>query len=193
MSISCCDSFCERTDEIKSTLVFASDERSQKIKSIAIGVLVGLASFLVVTGVIYALQKHVPGFRISQDAVKIFNLFKNIHPVLHIFWRVVWRGFIVLGAPIVEEFLFRGMLLEGIKKCQGERAASIIHKIIRIALVSLIFGVCHLSPFQNTLSNLVIFGMTTVLGVALTLLKEYRKDLLAPVTAHMIYNLGATL
>lgn len=181
-----------RLKEFSPSDKWIPDERIEKVKSIAIGIIVGLCVFVAMASLFYVLEKHCTWFSVSQDAMKIFNIFKDVHPILDVAWKGVWRGFVVLGSPIFEEVLFRGILNDGIERRHGEKQ-TLIEKIIRIALVSIIFGACHLSPFQNTVSNLVIFGATTGLGVVLALLREKRKDLVAPIAAHIIYNLAATL
>lgn len=164
---------------------------SEKAKNIAIGIIAGLGCFFVVSGIIYVIQTHCTWFSLSQDAIKIFDLFKNAHPLIHFGWRAIWRGYVVLAGPLIEELIFRGFGHDKVKECQEKETT--MKKVIRIAIVSLIFGACHLSPFQNGMSNLVIFGVTTLIGVVLSILKEQRKDLSAPLAAHIMYNLAATI
>lgn len=167
-------------------------EGCEKVKNIAIGILVGLGAFMAMTALFYVLEAHCSWFSVSQDAIKIFDIFKNVHPLLDVAWRGLWRGFVVLAGPVLEEVLFRGVLNDKIEKCMGEEQ-TLAKKATRIALVAIIFGLCHLSPFQNTVSNLVILGATTALGVAFGILKETRKDLTAPIAAHIVFNLAATI
>jgi membrane protease YdiL (CAAX protease family) len=168
------------------------NEGFSKVIEIAIGLIVGLGAFLAMSSIFYTLENRCSGFSVSQDAQEIFNLFKNAHPFLDLAWKGVWRGYVVLGGPVLEEMLFRGALNNEIKKCQRQFQMT-LHKVIRIALGSLLFGACHLSPFQNIVTNLTIGATCTVLGVVLALLKEKRKDLTAPIAAHIIINLAGTL
>ena len=171
-------------------MTWALPGSEKKVKSVAIGIIAGIVAFSAIAGISYALSKRFPNFKLSQDVSRIFTLFKNI-PVLNHIWRAVWRLFVVFLGPILEETLFRGLLTTKIKEGFGDDSTS--KKVLRIAGVALLFGVAHLSPFQSGISNLVIFGITASLGLALGVLQQARGDLLAPTAMHMAYNLAATL
>ncbi|MFN0064887.1 MAG: lysostaphin resistance A-like protein [Chlamydiales bacterium] len=173
-------------------IIWYPNTTKEKGKSVAIGILVALVAFTAITAISYAIQQKYPHFKPSQDAIKIFNLFKNKHPILNTVWRATWRIFVVLIGPFLEEVLFRGVLAGKIKKWQGE-VDSTVKKVIRVVVVGIIFGAMHLSPFQSGMSNLLIFGVTSGLGIVFMVIKEWRKDLLTPITAHIAYNLMATL
>ncbi len=167
-------------------------EGCARAKNVAIGIIVGIGLFLAAGAVFHTLQTHYSWFSISQETIQIFNVFQNAHPLMDFAWRGLWRGYVVIGAPVLEEIMFRGLLNDKIELCQGEHPSR-IKKIARIALVALIFGAMHLSPFQSSLTNFVLLSLTTTLGVAFGILRETRKDLSAPIAAHVMFNLAMTL
>jgi membrane protease YdiL (CAAX protease family) len=89
-----------------------------------------------------------------------------------------WTQVLPLGvvtlvlAPAGEEVLFRGILYPWVKQGWSPRVA--------LWSTSLIFGAIHL--------NLVTLVPLTVLAVALVMLYERTGNLLAPITAHALFN-----
>lgn len=86
--------------------------------------------------------------------------------------RVAQVFFAVMLAPVAEEMLFRGILYPAIKQ----------FKLPRVALFStaILFAAAHENP--------PIFLPLMVLGLALALLYEKTGNLLAPITAHAVFN-----
>lgn len=78
----------------------------------------------------------------------------------------------IILAPIVEEIIFRGILYPSIKQSGYPTAA--------------IWGTSLL--FASTHSNLMIFVPLTFLAVILTFLYETTDNLIAPITAHALFN-----
>lgn len=78
----------------------------------------------------------------------------------------------VLLAPVAEEILFRGILYPAIKQRGFPRLAW--------WGTSLLFGAIHL--------NLVTFVPLTILALSLVWLYEKTNNLLAPITAHTLFN-----
>ena len=88
-------------------------------------------------------------------------------------WMRVYLGaFAVVLAPVAEEFIFRGMLYPFVKQLGSPRAA--------FFGISAIFALIHLDA--GTLVPLF------VLALALTWLYEKTDNLLAPITAHALFN-----
>jgi uncharacterized protein len=79
----------------------------------------------------------------------------------------------VLGAPVVEESLFRGVAYRALRN-RG-------HPWLALALSSILFGAIHLSAMS--------FVPLTVFGVAMALLYERTGSLLAPMITHSLFNL----
>jgi membrane protease YdiL (CAAX protease family) len=78
----------------------------------------------------------------------------------------------VLLAPVAEEALFRGILYPGIKQFGFPRLA--------LWGTSLLFAAVHM--------NAVTFVPLALLALVLTLLYERTDNLLAPITAHVLFN-----
>ena len=79
----------------------------------------------------------------------------------------------VLLAPLAEELLFRGILYPAIKRAGFRRLA--------LWGTSLLFAVIHM--------NLVTFVPLLLFALTLTLLYERTGNLLAPMTAHALFNI----
>ena len=86
--------------------------------------------------------------------------------------RIYLIVFTVLVAPVAEEILFRGVLYPAIKQGGYPRTA--------MWVTSLIWAAIHLS--------LAIVLPLFVLGLALAYLYEKTNNLLAPITAHAVFN-----
>lgn len=78
----------------------------------------------------------------------------------------------VVVAPIAEEFLFRGILYPAIKQIGYPRVAAIG--------TALLFALFHV--------NLLTFASLTVVALGLIALYEFTDNLLAPITAHAVFN-----
>ena len=78
----------------------------------------------------------------------------------------------VVVAPIAEEILFRGILYPAIKQIGYPRLAAIG--------TALLFALFHV--------NLLTFASLTVVALGLIALYEFTDNLLAPITAHAVFN-----
>lgn len=105
-----------------------------------------------------------PIFTMNQDfAIKLLDATSNHSPIHTLFLGV----FI---APIVEEIIFRGFLLNRIGKKWGIRTG--------IILSSLIFGLGHS----------IFFLGAFVIGIVFCLIYIKTKTLIVPMTSHILYN-----
>lgn len=86
--------------------------------------------------------------------------------------RALLIFFAVAIAPVAEEVFFRGILYPATKRLGFPRFA--------LWITSMMFAAIH--------ANLPIFIPLVALAVALTLLYEYTDNLLAPITAHALFN-----
>jgi len=101
-----------------------------------------------------------------QVAIKVIENTRSV-------WLQVYLGlFAVAVAPVAEEFIFRGVLYPLIKRLGFPRLAWIG--------VSLLFALIHLAA--------ITFVPLFVLALALTWLYEKTDNLLAPITAHALFN-----
>jgi len=102
----------------------------------------------------------------DQTAVKLLTDAKSV-------WTVVYLGvFAVVLAPVAEEFVFRGMLFPFVKQLGFPKLAWFG--------VSFLFALIHLNA--PTLVPLFVFAL------ALTWLYDQTDNLLAPITAHALFN-----
>ncbi len=101
-----------------------------------------------------------------QEAVQ---LLQNTHNHTSLAVQIV---FAVAIAPVAEEVLFRGILYPAIKRLG--------FPCIALWGTSVLFAAIH--------ANLPIFLPLVALAVALAMLYEYTDNLLAPITAHAIFN-----
>ncbi len=81
-----------------------------------------------------------------------------------------------LGAPIIEELLFRGFLQPAVRCVYGKSNA--------IMTSGFIFALVHLIGDQN----IYVFLQILILGLFLAYLFEHTGSLVAPVSAHIIHN-----
>ena len=86
--------------------------------------------------------------------------------------RALLVVFAVAIAPVAEEVLFRGVLYPSIKRLGFPRLA--------LWITSILFAAIH--------GNLPVFVPLVALAAALAMLYEYTDNLLAPITAHAVFN-----
>jgi len=102
----------------------------------------------------------------DQAAVKLLTDARSV-------WTVVYLGvFAVVLAPVAEEFIFRGMLFPFVKQLGFPKLAWFG--------VSFLFALIHMNA--PTLVPLFVFAL------ALTWLYDRTDNLLAPITAHALFN-----
>ena len=113
------------------------------------------------------MMDHWPGLHPQeQQAVQTLHMASTWLP------RVVLGIITILVAPVAEEILFRGILYTWVKQLGFPRLA--------LWGTALFFAAVH--------QNLVTFVPLTILALALALLYERTDNLLAPITAHAIFN-----
>lgn len=83
----------------------------------------------------------------------------------------------VILAPIFEEILCRGLILNTLNK--------VMHKWVAIILSSAIFGIIHGNPIQ--------FIYATALGILLGWIYTKTDSILIPILCHLAFNLTSTL
>jgi len=140
-------------------------------RDIVPGLAAGVLSQLVLIPVLYVpVHLLFPHVDVAEKAKEVTDLAKGGGIALI-------SVCIVLGAPLVEELFFRGLLQRSAARRLGPRAA--------IALSAVTFGLAHFQPVQ--LLGLVAFGV--VLGVL-----AQRSGRLGPsIVAHMAFNATTVL
>lgn len=86
---------------------------------------------------------------------------------------------IIIAAPFIEEFIFRGCIQNTIRQCTNRKLALI--------LSSVIFSAFHFSPMQKA-SNFPLLFSLFFFSLYLGFLYEKRRSLFANITLHMTFN-----
>ena len=86
---------------------------------------------------------------------------------------------IVIGAPFIEEFIFRCCLQGYLRKLIGSKAS--------ILVTALVFSLFHYSASQGY-GNIPILASLFVLAIYLGLVFEKRQSLWASISLHMTFN-----
>lgn len=168
-----------------------SAEAVQRIKNVALGVLTVMIEmpllYIVETKVVDLMKSLALDLSKPQDILAIYNFTEKIkYKFISLVFKAALLGFIVFLGPILEESLFRDKL-HNIMRNWFNNPDSITGKILRVGGNGLIFGACHLSPFQGWL-NVPIFLVTFLLGCIFAGLREATGDLTACTTAHILHN-----
>jgi membrane protease YdiL (CAAX protease family) len=90
---------------------------------------------------------------------------------------------VILGAPLGEETFFRGFLFRGLRRRFRFWPAALISGAV--------FGALHVVPLsaRQAAGTAVIAPALFVVGVGLAMVYERRKSLLAPIIAHVVFNI----
>lgn len=91
---------------------------------------------------------------------------------------------IVIAAPCIEEFLFRGVIQSFLRKKYGSKLAIII--------ASIVFSLFHFSTGQG-FQNIFILPSLFILSLYLGFIYEKTHSLIASITLHVTFNLVNTI
>jgi hypothetical protein len=83
----------------------------------------------------------------------------------------------VVTAPLVEEFIYRGVLYSAVERAAG--------RVISIVVVSLLFSGVHVLQY---LQNVGVILVITILSFTLTLSRAYTGSLVPPFIIHLVFN-----
>lgn len=126
---------------------------------------VGLAVLMLMIGAV--IEKALP--RYETDLEKLLRLGIAV--------RVTVALLATLGAPIVEEVVYRGILYSSLERVWG-RVASVV-------VVTMLFTLPHLPQYWGSVATITAI---LLLSVALTLLRALTGRLLPCVATHFIFN-----
>ena len=84
---------------------------------------------------------------------------------------------IVIAAPVVEEILFRGYILDAIRELHGD--------VIAVLGSSVLFGLLHIEPY--------VVGMATLGGIVYGIVRIRSGSLWPCIVSHMVWNFLAFL
>ena len=139
-------------------------------------VLLGLVAALLFLPLGWGLQQtsalvmtHLPHFKMEPEEQLSVHV---LRASMSLAGRITLGAAAILLAPVAEEILFRGILYPAIKQAGFPRLA--------LWGTALLFAAVHM--------NLVTFVPLAVLALILTALYERTDNLLAPITAHALFN-----
>lgn len=139
------------------------------------GIPLGIASqFILVTAVTYPLTKLFPD-QFSVEEVE--KRARELSDAASGGWVVVLFLVVVIGAPVVEEIVYRGLLQQGLERS--------INPMIALVVTAVIFAAIHLQPVEFP----GLFAFALVLGW--TYRKSQRLGL--PIITHMAFNASGLL
>jgi uncharacterized protein len=144
--------------------------------------LIGLgAAFvtLMLSGVVQVIVSTLTGSPPASNSDQVFGDFVEHTPML-----VVMGVLAAVGAPLVEELLFRGLALRSIEKRLGGVAAVIGSSVL--------FGAMHVLPGWGVVSPLALFAGITVYGAIFAVLTRWWCRLGPAVFTHIWVNTLAT-
>ena len=110
----------------------------------------------------------------NQTAVLYLKMMKKNPELLAIALTTI-----LVLAPLLEEFLFRGILQTYLKRHLSQKVA--------IVISSLCFALFHLTPSQGA-GNIPLFFSLMTLGLFLGFLYEKQGSLLTPIALHLTFN-----
>lgn len=134
------------------------------------GILLGIASQLVLVNLVnWPLSRLFPG---AFDPDKVSERARDLVDAAGGAWMVVLALIVVVGAPLVEEIVYRGMVQSGLESQWGARAS--------LVFTAILFAAVHLVPveFPGLLSFALVLGWAR--------LRTGRLGL--PVVTHMAFN-----
>jgi ABC-2 type transport system permease protein len=145
-------------------LGLAGFNRSATARAAAFGVLAGAVAAAGAFAYLHVLDLFPQWHAWKQDAELSSFLFPSTQPL----W--IWL-LLVMAAPLVEEFLFRGLIFQGIRRTAGP--------LLAVVGSAALFALVH-----PPIAIIPVFG----LGIAAALSLNQSGLLLAPILAHAVYN-----
>jgi hypothetical protein len=155
-------------------------DRSGVVRELAVGaglgIVVRIASAMVAAGVVLVLRGA------SDRSV---DLPEQVSTDLAGWGLAIFAIFAVVAAPVLEEFVFRGLLFRSIADRNGFWAGAIVSAVA--------FGAFHLLTPGDGLDVLAL-GLTHVgTGIGLAWIYWTRRNLLASIAGHAVFNLIAVV
>lgn len=154
-----------------------SYNKGLSLKTVMMNSLLTLA-FLSIINLLFALFVFTLGrIPLIKEYIENYNaLMRNLTFTDGNIFALVFS--LAILTPIVEELLFRGIILSAFKAYFGEKAA--------IVLSALVFGIMHWNPIQSTYAFL--------LGLVLAYIYLKTQSIYSAIIFHMIFNfMGAVL
>jgi len=165
-----------------SVLAIWKDPQMQKHSSYFYDILIGFFTWFISFPLIVAINSlcelinHLlfQWEEVDQVAVKFLKLSAS-----SFFTVMISILMIILAAPCIEEFIFRGSLQNWLRRHLGSKAA--------IVITSIVFAMMHYAPSQSK-SNFPLIVSLFTFSLYLGFLYEKTRSLLAPIVLHMTFN-----
>lgn len=169
--------YCKKVAFIQWPKIFKSSS-SSPFKDIGMGIISWLISFPLVS-FFYEISEMITVWLYGkegpeQSAVTYLKMALT-SPTLFITALIA----VLIGAPIIEEILFRGFLQTYLRNKLGIKSA--------ILVSSLIFALFHYS-YQQGIGNFPLITSLFVLALFLGFIYERQRSLLASIALHMTFN-----
>lgn len=141
---------------------------------IPLGLVVGVGGQFLVTAV------YLPaGHLVSHLQQRLSQPGEQLTSTAHGPWLVLLGAFVVVGAPVVEELFFRGLLLRSLERRLGPMGPR-LGPICAIVISAVAFGLAHNEQLQ-------FFGLA-LFGVMLAVLATRTRRLGPGMVAHAAFN-----
>jgi len=139
-----------------------------------------IAKFLFVVGVVvlmFAVEVVVSSLLPESKETDFDRLVKNAGNV-----RVLIAFLAVFTAPLVEEWVYRGVLYGGLRRVASTGTS--------ILIVSLLFAGVHFPQYWGAWAGLISIS---VLSLTLTIIRAKTKSILPPIAVHVLFNAISSL
>ena len=147
--------------------------RKNTVRCLLLGLAVGLGLVLVAMALALLTSLLIQAFGDQAEPQKLVSLIAEESAKQESIGTLIFLVVMAVAvAPVAEEILFRGILYPAVKQLGHPRVA-----VIGTALLFALFHV-----------NLLTFASLTAVALALIALYEITDNLLAPITAHAVFN-----
>jgi len=119
--------------------------------------------------------------RLGEEQVAILHLKRAME---NPFSLIVIIGYITIVAPLLEEYLFRGLFFNYLRARMNFKASVVISSIA--------FSIMHYAPSQG-IGNIPLLCSLFTLSLYLGYAYERNRSLFAPITLHFAFNLISTI
>jgi len=164
---------------IRQEIIKSPFSKSSYLTDIGMGLLSWVIAFpitLFVSQLVEVIVKYVFNITRLPDQIAVYYLKKTMdYPIIFAVTIIV----IAILAPLIEEYLFRGLLQNFLRSKIGRKAA--------ILLTALIFSLFHFSLHQK-ISNIVIIFSLFVLALFLGFIYEKQRSLVSACVLHIAFN-----
>lgn len=125
-----------------------------------------------------------------EESFTVFRFYDALEKVsdsvLRSALKVLAILYVVIITPIIEEWVFRGLIYKWQSSDAGQVESS-AYKTYRILSNALICGAFHIHPLQGWV-NIPIFAVSTISGIVFATLREITQNQWASTIAHSLNN-----